>query len=778
MTAATSTPRVLTVRDALFHAIRGAAEYNPADAEAPVAVLWPDADGAWSSLAERLARDSRVLRLGDYQPEVNTGPVVFLRIEIATRAQNNGADGGLPPVVYLPGVSRKQLSDTESLPEGLRPLGGLVVRSSVFAQRNGSDWTPFAFFSNAGVGLNLRLSGDGETRKALRRCLPRLLDIEVSSLRGRDLVSVDFDELVVDDPVRDVLLWLDDPGLFKSETQSDGRWAGFVSLVSAKYGIDPEKDGPLAAGARLGDRTGPWAAVWARFLESPRSYAGVPDVLRRSKPEGVMPLHTDSWPQDNEDAEAAAFAGLSALAGKPNADIRQRLSALSKEHAPRLTTVWAKLGLTPAAEIVERLTTLASATSSTATGATVEELADHYASTGWRADDGFMNALRFLGPGHSSVKAVTQVAESLYRPWLEATTTSFQNAWQLTSPPPSSRLTTTALEGSAICIVFVDGLRYDTAMALSQNLDQRGMNTSLDWAFAAVPTVTSTCKPSVAPASDEFTTGSELAPKRASGQAYSQEQLKRALADRGWTFIPSDTDGDPTGRGWIEGGDIDNLGHTLGAKLAHHLPSQINALTARVSELLAAGWQQVIVVTDHGWLLLPSKLPKHVLPEHLTVIRKGRCARLRDEVTAPPDVLVLPWRWDSDVQIAVAPGIHAFEEGKVYEHGGISPQESVVPILVVTPHSSSAAARLNIDVSWIGLTLQVECGSAPEGAVVDIRTRAADAESSLVMRPKPLKNGKARLLASDEHEGAAAFVVVLDQGNHPLAQQLTQIPEG
>ncbi|QZT60282.1 BREX-1 system phosphatase PglZ type B [Mycolicibacterium austroafricanum] len=778
MTATTTTARVLTVRDALFRAIRDAAEYNPTDVEAPVAVLWPDADGAWGSLVEKSARDLRVLRLGDYRPETNTGPTIFLRIEIARQARTSGADGGLPPVVYLPGVSRKQLADTESLPEELRPLGGLLVRSCVFAQRNGSDWTPFAFFTNAGVGLNLKVSGDGETRKALRRCLPRLLDIDVSSLSGRVLSSVDFDELVVDDPVRDILLWLDNPDLFQSEAQSEGKWAGFVSLVSAKYGTDPEKDGPLAAGARMGDRTGPWAAVWARFVESPRSYPAIPEVLRRSKPEDVMPLHTDSWPQDNKDAEAAAFAGVSALAGKPNADMRQRLSALSKEHAPRLTTVWAKLGLTPAAGVVEQLTALASATSSTATGATVEDLAEHYASTGWRADDAFMNALRSLEPGHSSAKAVTQVAESLYRPWLEATTATFQNAWQSVAPAPTSRPMKIALADSGTCIVFVDGLRYDTAMALSQNLDQRGMNTRIDWAFAAVPTVTGTCKPSVSPASDEFTTGSELAPKRASGAAYSQEQLKRALADRGWTFIPGDTDGDPTGRGWIEGGDIDNLGHTLGAKLAHHLPSQISALTARVSELLVAGWQQILVVTDHGWLLLPSKLPKHVLPEHLTVVRKGRCARLREEVTAPAGVSVLPWRWDSDVQIAVAPGIHAFEEGKVYEHGGISPQESVVPVLSVTAESPSAPARLNIDVSWVGLTLQVECGSAPEGAVVDIRTRAADAESSLVTRPKPLKNGKARLLASDENEGAAAFVVVLDEGNHPLAQQLTQIPEG
>jgi hypothetical protein len=777
VTATTAAPGVLTVRDALLSAIRAVADdYNSADEVAPVAVLWPDADRAWGSIVELLTNDLRVARLGDYQPEVNAGPATFLRMAVASQ---NGQ--GFPPLVYLPGVSRKQLVDTESLPEALRPLAGLLVRGGVFAQRNGkgNDWTPFAFFTNAGVGLNLKVSGDAETKKALGRSLPRLLDVEVSSLRGRDLGSVDFDLLVVDDPARDILLWLNNPDGFQAEARSEGKWAGFVSLVSGKYDVNPEKDGPLAAGARLGDRTGSWAKVWERFVESPRSYPGVPDALRRSKPEGVIPLHTDSWPQDNEEAEAAAFARLSVLAGKPTADIRQGLLTLGEDHAQRLKTVWAQLGQTPAAHVVEQLLELANAASSTAAGFSVKELAEHYASSGWRADDTFLRTLRSLDLGHPSAAAVTQLAETLYRPWLEATTASFQNAWQCAPPASSPRSITQAVENAGTCIVFVDGLRYDAAVTLSDTLDQRGMTTRLDWAFAAVPTVTSTCKPSVSPASHEFGGGAELAPKRVSGPAYSQEQLKRALADNGWIFIPSDADGDPSGRGWVEGGDIDNLGHNVGAKLAHHLPSQISSLAARVSELLAARWQRIIVVTDHGWLLLPSKLPKQALPEHLTVIRKGRCARLRDDVAAPPGISVFPWRWDSDVQIAIAPGIHAFEDGKVYEHGGISPQESVVPILVVTQGiPSPAPMRLNIDVSWVGLTLQVECGFAPEGALVDIRTRAADADSSLVTCPKPLKNGKARLLASDEHEGAAAFVVVLDEGNRPLAQQLTQVPEG
>lgn len=212
MTAAANTQAVPTVRDALFRAIAAAAEFNPADVEAPVAVLWPDADNAWQPVVDGLAKDLRLFQLGDYRPESNTGPATFLRIAVASQLPKQGGNAAIPPVLYLPGVSRKQLVDTETLPEELRPLGGLIVRSSIFSQRNGSDWTPLAFFTNVGAGLSLKVAGDVETKKALRRCLPRLLDVEVSTLRGRELGAADFDELVVNDPVRETLLWLNDPG--------------------------------------------------------------------------------------------------------------------------------------------------------------------------------------------------------------------------------------------------------------------------------------------------------------------------------------------------------------------------------------------------------------------------------------------------------------------------------------------------------------------------------------------------------------------------------------
>lgn len=547
MNSPNTTRSVSTIRDALVRALRDAAtQYNPMDLEAPVAVLWTDSERAWSDVAEMLGRTVPLVRLGAYDAEAGLGPAIYLRLAVAEHLRKIDGRDAFPLVVYLPGVSRRQLIDIEGLPEELRPLGGLVVQGAFFAQkRSGLDWTPFAFLTNSSTGLNLNVPNDRETKSALRRLLPRLLDLDIAELRGKELTAVELAGIAVDDPARDILLWLDHPERFKSEAVASGEWSAFVELVRAKskYDVDPEKDGLLTAGVRLGDRMGPWNGVWARFADSPHSFPGIPELLRRAKPEGLIPLHSDSWPQENEEAESAAFAALAALVSQPNSAVRQRLSELSETHGTRLKSVWARLGMTPAAEAIGQLNALATATSTTAPGNNVVDLAEHYVSSGWEADDLFMRSLRSLESGHPSSRNVAKVAESLYRPWLEATVTSFQNAWQSATTDPSLPPIDYDSMNDGSCVVFVDGLRYDLAVELAQDLSQRGLQTSLSWSLAAVPTVTSTCKPAVSPVSKEFTVGAELAPQCLGGQAYSQDQLKRALDKNRWAFVPADSEG-------------------------------------------------------------------------------------------------------------------------------------------------------------------------------------------------------------------------------------------
>lgn len=764
-----------TVREALVLALEASADFNSADVVGPAAVIWPDAERAWIGVVAELSRDLPVLTLGDFAPDRGRGPVPWLRMELASRPVGELTRGSV--IVYLPGIGRKALTDTSGLAADLQPLAGLVVRSAIFNQRNGSDWTPSAFLTNEVQGLGLALSGTRETKEALTRSFPRLLDVRVSDLRGRTLDSSDFDRLLVDDPARQLLRWLDDPALYQAHLEAEGTWDGFRSLAKKQYRVDLVLDGELKAAQMLGDREGRWAEVWNRFADAPHAYPGVVDALRAGKPDGVMMvLYPDSWPQDNDDAESAALSAVDKLADQPPDVIRTKLVDLRMAHAHRLDTVWAKLDETPAASLVDRLADLAALTQAIGVGSDTGARAQHYADEGWRVDRAFLSALSTLELGHPSARPVEKVAESLYRPWLEATAEQFQAAW-IAHPPSGPDPGASADEPAGTCVLFVDGLRFDVAASVADVLTQRQLSSELTWGLAGVPTVTGTCKPAVSPVAAFLGGGPELSPSTPGGGLVNQESLKKVLAEHGWPFIPDDSVGDPVGRGWTEGGNIDTLGHSLGIKLAHQLPDQVRLLATRIVELLSAGWQRVVVVTDHGWLLLPGQLPKHHVPEHLMVVRKGRCARLTEGAAAPAGVSLLPWRWDAGVQIAVAPGIHAFEAGKVYEHGGLSPQESVVPRMVVTKPTGGKPAALTIDYSWVGLTLKVEVSEAPDGCSVDIRGRANDKTTSLATAPKDLKDGKVRLVIEDQHQGQAAVIVVVSPDDTLLANTPTLIPE-
>jgi hypothetical protein len=741
------------------------------DVVAPVAVLWPDEDRQWAGVSSRLAPSVVVLTLGEFDPEHETGPATWLRIRVQELA---GSASG-PIVVYLPGVARRRLLDTQSLEPGLQCLAGLAVQSNVFSQQNSSDWTPLAFFSNQGKGLGLDVASDAGTRSALAACLPALLDIPVDDLRRRRLAATDFQKLLVTDPVRSILLWMNDPAGFEAARAADNSWTSFVHLVQSEWKLSVQHDGPLLGAEMLGAQKGRWAEVWSRFVESPAGYPGVVSLLRRvsnaTLPDPLI------WPQDNSDAEADLSLALRALAGQPVAHVRAKLGELEEAHGVRRPSIWGQLGEAPVAAVVGQLHELSGVSERQPQGHAPGEIAGDYAEVGWRVDDAFVRSLAVLPIGHELQPVVTAIAESLYLPWLNAATEKFQNA-VMADPAwggPPAGVTPDVPAGT--CVMFVDGLRIDVAARVAAQLDS-AFDVQVAWGQAAVPTVTATCKPGLTPLAAELGGGADLAPTLGGGQPWAQAVFKRRLAEIGWGYVAQDETGDPAAPGWTEGGDIDTLGHAVGANLVRSLDSEAVSIANRVEELLTSGWREIVLVTDHGWLMVPSKLPKHHLTEHLTSIRKGRCARLRPGVPVPDGVLTLPWSHDADVTIALAPGIYAFDAGRVYDHGGLSLQESIVPRLTVTSRNVSGTRRLTIDISWTSLACVVSVDGAPDGVHADLRSRPADASSSLASGGKKVKDGKARLLAGDEHEGEAAVVVVVGADGTVLAQEPTIVPAG
>ena len=138
---------------------------------------------------------------------------------------------------------------------------------------------------------------------------------------------------------------------------------------------------------------------------------------------------------------------------------------------------------------------------------------------------------------------------------------------------------------------------------------------------------------------------------------------------------------------------------------------------------------------------------------------KGRCARLKGKNDrSANDTLA----WDSSVRFAIAPGIHCYEAGKEYEHGGLSPQECIVPKLVVKGAHLPGEPTVIASVTWRRLRCNVIVDGA-SGLRVDIRTRPGDPATSLVQGGKTMEaEGPTALLVGDEdREGEGAVIVVI-----------------
>lgn len=212
--------------------------------------------------------------------------------------------------------------------------------------------------------------------------------------------------------------------------------------------------------------------------------------------------------------------------------------------------------------------------------------------------------------------------------------------------------------------------------------------------------------------------------------------------------------------------------------MARRIDEQVAAMAERVEALLSAGWRSVKVVTDHGWLLAPGGMPKVELDGALAETRWGRCAVLKASTTGG-ERLVLDWHWSSGVRIAVPPGISAYKAGIEYTHGGVSLQECVTPVLVVTAKTTPSAVTIDA-VKWVNLICRLTVSGAGPGHIVDLRKRAADKASSILGTPKDLElgsgNGKASVVVPDDDLiGEAVSVVVINVSGVVVARRATTV---
>ena len=236
----------------------------------------------------------------------------------------------------------------------------------------------------------------------------------------------------------------------------------------------------------------------------------------------------------------------------------------------------------------------------------------------------------------------------------------------------------------------MDGLRYELGRDLVDRLERRGCETSASHRWAAIPTVTSTCKPAVTPVADliegkaldsEFRPTIRVDGAQGTARPAEADKLRDAMKERGYQIVGDGTLDLPLAagaRGWVETGKIDKFGHDHDAATFARLVNQdLDGIAERIVRLLDAGWRSVRIVTDHGWLWLPGGLPLVTLPKHLTKSQWSRCAVVSGDST--PDVPRHPWHWNEGQWFATTPGIACFSRRDEYAHGGLSLQECLIP---------------------------------------------------------------------------------------------------
>jgi hypothetical protein len=755
-----------SVLDAIATSLLDAGRYNSDDKIGPVAVLWPDPERHWEPIVTKLGGILHIAALGEFDESKSTGPAIWIRSLLA----NSNKSAEEPLVVYLPGVSRGDLRAVESSSAALRPLSELQFRSAWWLQSNQSPWTPGAFLRSPD-GLKLDVARDDETAKDLALVLSELSESVVDDLRNVGRLDASFfSSLLVADETKALLSWLNEPEATKMAL-SGNEWAAFVSRSKLSFGVDPDAVGALTIAAKLGQRQGPWKKAWDRFAEAPHSYPKIPDQLRRAKPsDQLFSDRPDSWPQDNEEAEREIEAALIAAGSGTPAEARSRVSALERDHADRRQTVWAVLGAAPLAGALEHLSLVAAKTMTHPSADSPSGFASWYSNEGWQVDAAAVAALAAVKDQYSR-GAVGDALRAIYLPWLDDVARSFQRA--VTKAGQLADVGLDLVRGD--CVVFVDGLSYDVAESVRRALAERGANADIRTRFAAFPTMTSSGKPAVAPLSQKLAGGNELAPS-ADGRPMDAGVLRSLLGQGAVQVLQRDELGDPKGFGWTETGDLDATGHKLELKLVDRIPQEVADIASRVRQLLDGGWTRVHIVTDHGWLLMPGQLPKMELPQHLTVVRKSRCARLSvgaGEIDQP----TFPWTWDSDVRIAIPHGVAAFQAGCVYEHGGVSPQESITPHIIVSGTAAQSQARIE-GIKWMGLRCRVDYLDAPIGAFLDVRRSPGDSSSSVTKVKAISGSGEDRLLVPDDSlQGVMVTVVLLSEQGAILAQVSTRVGE-
>ena len=256
-------------------------------------------------------------------------------------------------------------------------------------------------------------------------------------------------------------------------------------------------------------------------------------------------------------------------------------------------------------------------------------------------------------------------------------------------------------------VVIVDALRYDCALAIKAEL--REQDVVVEPVAAMLPTVTAIGMTALLPLSgasvDLHMKANNLHPSVNGRDTAVLANRISHLEGYGAACIDI-TDAEAANEPPTEAGDllvvfghydVDHIGHGEAQTLIRHVHLEVKRLARLVRKLHRWRYSMVHIVTDHGFVLLDeTKLPEEVpCDKEWCHVYKERFAIV--PATADLPVATFPFRWNSDVKVAVPPGLAFFKAEKSFSHGGAALQEMVIPHLTSRSYTTTEK-RVEVEV--------------------------------------------------------------------------------
>lgn len=329
---------------------------------------------------------------------------------------------------------------------------------------------------------------------------------------------------------------------------------------------------------------------------------------------------------------------------------------------------------------------------------------------------------------NTSLSNLKQLVREQYAAYAEKNQKQFQELVQKEHWPVEGLLTNTQVFTKYIqpllksktkaAYLLVDALRFELAKELEENIEKYfNVETTLSCAY--LPTVTKYGMAALLPEANSLL---ELKEHKGKLEAFMGDQVLPTLTQR--RDYLTDKLGDlceiitldqlvsstiPDKRLLIvTTNEIDNAGENLATIALSAMQQALQNLIKGLNLLRQKGYEKIVIATDHGFVLHPTFQPGDNVTKPAGDWLLSKSRSLAGSGATPDYGMGF-----SPAEIGVNSGVKnfvflknyaVFEKNITYFHEGISLQENIVPVMVLTAHRAKKEKTVQVNVTYKGKT--------------------------------------------------------------------------